>query len=522
MLKRHIFLYGPPGSGKSLVGSQLAKRMQCPYVDLDEKIENRIGISIADFFREHTEPEFRQIEFETLQQECTQEAGAVIALGGGALLRAESQELAEQTGQIVCLMGELDVLWAHIENEPGKRPLLADDGRLQLETLLNNRAEHYRQFPVVKVEGLDPNLITDTIQIKTSRFFVSGMGNGYSVIVRNGSRNQIGEYLQALRLQGPVAVVTDQQVGNFYLDTIKDSLEDFGFTTKGIVIPAGEQYKNMETVQVIWDQMLAAGLERGSIVLAVGGGVVTDIAGFASATFLRGVSWVACPTSLLGMVDASLGGKTGVDLPQGKNLVGAFYPPKMVIVDPEMLATLPDVELKNGMAEVLKHGILSNATIVDLCLEKNWKEVVPAMIPTIMFAKIQVINADPFEKGIRATLNLGHTIGHAIELESGFSIRHGEAIGLGMLAETDIASKLGLCHTELPYIIFQALQNLGLPIKLSSSINIDNIINTMQNDKKKSGGKIKFALPRQIGIVGYGDQVDEQLVREAILELQKA
>ncbi len=202
---------------------------------------------------------------------------------------------------------------------------------------------------------------------------------------------------------------------------IQESLENSGFTTKGIIIPAGEQYKNMETVQVIWDQMLAAGLERGSTVLAVGGGVVTDMAGFAAATFLRGVSWVACPTSLLGMVDASLGGKTGVDLPQGKNLVGAFYPPKMVIVDPEMLATLPDVELKNGMAEVLKHGIISNAAIVDLCLEKNWKEDVPAMIPTIMFAKIQVINADPYEKGIRATLNLGHTIGHAIELESGFS-----------------------------------------------------------------------------------------------------
>ena len=521
MIKRHIFLYGPPGSGKSFVGAQLANQMQCPFVDLDEKIENRVGTSVADFFREHTEAEFRQIEFETLQQACMQDAGAVIALGGGALLRADSQTLAEQTGQIVCLMGASDVLWAHIENEPGKRPLLADDGRLQLETVLNNRAEHYRQFPVIKVDGLNPNQITDAIQIQTGRFFVSGMGNGYPVIVRIGSRNQIGEYLQALGLQGPVAVVTDQQVGKFYMDTIKDNLESSGFSTKGIVIPAGEQNKNMETVQVIWDQMLAAGLERGSTVLAVGGGVVTDMAGFAAATFLRGVSWVACPTSLLGMVDASLGGKTGVDLPQGKNLVGAFYPPKMVIVDPEMLATLPDVELKNGMAEVLKHGIISNTDIVDLCLEMNWKEVVPSMIPTIMVAKISVINADPYEKGSRATLNLGHTIGHAIELESGFQIRHGEAIGLGMLAESGIALKLGLCHTELPNIIFQALHNLGLPTKLSSSINTDRIINAMQNDKKKSGEKIKFALPRQIGTVGYGDQVYEQLVRDAILELQK-
>ena len=521
VLKRHIFLYGPPGSGKSLVGSQLAVRMQCPYVDLDEKIENRVGMSIADFFREHAEPEFRQIEFETLQQACMQEAGAVIALGGGALLRAESQTLALQTGQIVCLMGELDVLWDHIENEPGKRPLLAGDGRLQLETLLNNRAEHYRQFPVIKIDGLNPNQITDAVQITAGRFFVSGMSNGYPVIVRNGSRNQIGEYFQALGLQGPVAVVTDEQVGRLYLDAIKDYLENAGFSARSIVIPAGEQHKNIETVQVIWDQMLAAGLERGSTVLAVGGGVVTDIAGFAAATFLRGVSWVACPTSLLGMVDASLGGKTGVDLSQGKNLVGAFYPPKMVIVDPEMLATLPDVELKNGMAEVLKHGILSNAAIVDLCLEKNWKEDVPAMIPTIMFAKIQVINADPYEKGIRATLNLGHTIGHAIELESRFHIRHGEAIGLGMQAETDIAQKLGLCHTELPDILFIALQNLGLPVKLSPTIDADRIIHAMQNDKKKSGGKIKFALPRKIGNVGYGDQVDEHLVREAILELQK-
>jgi len=398
---------------------------------------------------------------------------------------------------------------------------LAGDGRLRLETLLKNRSEHYRKFPHIAIDGLNPNQIVDAIQIKLGRFIVSGMGNGYPVIVQNGSCNQIGDHLHALGLQGPVAIVTDQQVGSFYLDSMVENLGKTGFQTSAIVIPAGEQYKNIETIQVIWDQMLAAGLERGSTLLAVGGGVVTDMAGFAAATFLRGVSWVACPTSLLGMVDASLGGKTGVDLPQGKNLVGAFYPPKMVIVDPEMLATLPDVEMKNGMAEVLKHGIISNAEIVDLCLEKNWKEVVPSMIPTIMFTKIQVINADPFEKGIRATLNLGHTIGHAIELESGFHFRHGEAIGLGMLAEADISMKLGLCHAELPGIIFQALQNLGLPIKLSYSIHIDRIITAMQKDKKKAGGRIKFALPRQIGSVGYGDQVDEHLVREAIAELQK-
>lgn len=520
MLKRHIYLYGPPGSGKSLFGSQLANRIQCPFIDLDAAIENRVGLSIADYFREHGESDFRQVEFESLQEVSKSETDSVIALGGGALLKVENQTIAEQSGVIICLMGEIDELWEHIKNEPGKRPLIPSDDRSHLESLLITRADHYRMFPVLHIDGLNTGQILDAIQIMAGRFFVTGMGSGYPVLVRNGSRNQIGEQFQSLGLQGSVAVVTDQHVGRYYLDPIVESLEASGFQPIKIVIPAGEQHKNITTVQSIWDQMLAAGLERGSIVLAVGGGVVTDMAGFAAATFLRGITWVAFPTSLLGMVDASLGGKTGVDLPQGKNLVGAFYPPKMVLVDPEVLITLPDIEMKNGMAEVLKHGILSNPEIVDLCLSKNWKEAIASMIATVMFAKIQVINEDPYEKGRRAILNLGHTIGHAIELESGFQIRHGEAIGLGMLAETDISRRMNYCQPELPELIFQALMNLGLPDKLPPTINTVGVMAAMQNDKKKAGGRIKFALPRQVGSVGYGDLVEEQIIRDVLEKLK--
>jgi len=219
---------------------------------------------------------------------------------------------------------------------------------------------------------------------------------------------------------------------------------------------------------------------------------------------------------LLGMVDASLGGKTGVDLAQGKNLVGTFYPPKIVLTDPDCLTTLPQVELSNGMAEVLKHGVISSPEIVKSCLSTNWKEDLVNLLPLAMSSKIQVLRQDPYEKGRRAILNLGHTIGHAIELVSGFQMRHGEAVGLGMLLEARISLKTGLCDSSLPETIEQALRNLHLPCVLPGTLPVDAILAVMQKDKKRADGKVKFALPHRIGEVSFGNEVSVELVREIL------
>jgi 3-dehydroquinate synthase len=286
-----------------------------------------------------------------------------------------------------------------------------------------------------------------------------------------------------------------------------------------VLIPAGEQHKTIHTVAKLWEAFLANGMERGSTVIALGGGVVSDLAGFAAATFLRGVPWVVLPTTLLAMADASLGGKTGADLPQGKNLIGAFHAPCLVAADPQTLATLPEGELRSGLAEAVKHGVINDPALFALCAElqglsfEQLKETLKGcalddIVRRAMAVKIQVIDLDPFEKGRRAVLNFGHTIGHAVELASGFRLRHGEAVSIGMVTETRLAEQIGLAEAGLTETISGVLRGLGLPVEIPPGLEHDSILKAIGADKKRAGGKVRFALPVKIGEVKEGIVID--------------
>ena len=281
-----------------------------------------------------------------------------------------------------------------------------------------------------------------------------------------------------------------------------------------------KRIKRWSRSRTLWQEFLAAGLERGSTVVALGGGVLSDLAGFAAATYLRGIPWVVCPTSLLSMADASLGGKTGADLPQGKNLIGAFHAPALVLTDPDCLQTLPQVELINGLGEVVKHGIISEAQLYRRCQSSDWQQDLEGLVRQAVQVKIRVINEDPYEKGRRAVLNLGHTVGHALELVSDFQLRHGEAVAIGLVAEAQIAVQLGLAQPDLPEDISWTLTNLGLPVKIPAGMDLERVLQVMKRDKKKSAGDVKFALPEKIGTVQYGISVDENLVKKVLKDLQ--
>jgi 3-dehydroquinate synthase len=254
---------------------------------------------------------------------------------------------------------------------------------------------------------------------------------------------------------------------------------------------------------------LEGGLERNGTVVALGGGVVGDLAGFAAATYLRGVSWVTLPTSLLAMVDASLGGKTGADLPQGKNLIGAFHAPQLVLTDPGSLDSLPQEELSSGMAEVIKAGIIGDPILFEMCsqgwqaIESNWNEI----IRRAMAVKIRVIEADPYEGGLRAVLNLGHTIGHAVELVSNYDLRHGEAVSIGMVAEAKLAEEIGLAKQGLADQIADMCSHLGLPTEIPEELSRMGILEAMQVDKKRAAGVVRFSLPKQVGDVQTGIEI---------------
>jgi len=255
-------------------------------------------------------------------------------------------------------------------------------------------------------------------------------------------------------------------------------------------------------------------LDRKSTVIALGGGVIGDMAGFAASTYMRGLAWIGVPTTLLSMVDASLGGKTGFDLPEGKNLIGAFYPPKFVLADPQLLKTLPEEELISGMAEVVKHGIISDPELFNLCgrglewIKNNLEEVVKRA----MAVKIKVIEEDPYEKGFRAALNLGHTVGHAVELVSKFRLRHGEAIAVGMAAEAKYSARIGLAGPGVAEAVTESLTALGLPTQIPDEMPREEIIRAMRMDKKKDAKTIRFALPVEIGKVELVDVTDLESV----------
>ena len=512
-MKPLIFTYGPPGSGKTTIGKRLAEQLNLPFLDMDDEIERRSGKSIPEIFASEGENGFRQRE-STLLRNVIMEHYGVIALGGGALLNPQNRKLAQESGFVVCLSASCDVLMHRLSNDGRQRPLLIGetnaDRSARLEALLTQRADHYASFnPVLDTSHKECEDLVWEVQVRLGVFHVHGMGKGYDVWVSESGFEQIGEALQWRNLHGPIALITDEKVGGIYAERVSRALQQSGYFIGTIAIPPGEQYKNLQTLSRLWEAMLSYGVERRSTVIALGGGVVGDLAGFAAATFMRGLAWVVLPTSLLAMVDASLGGKTGIDLSQGKNLVGAFHPPSLVWVDPKALHTLPNEELRNGMAEVVKAGVIGDSELFWQC-SKGWQEIQAdwkTVIARAMAVKIRLIQEDPYEKERRAVLNFGHTIGHALETLTNYRLRHGEAVAIGMVIESQLAEAIGLAEAGITEIIRSALHGLGLPIAMPTGIEVRDLIQVMGYDKKKSGGKIRFALPKRIGEVVHGVEI---------------
>lgn len=533
-----VFLYGPPGSGKSSLGRQLAQDLSFQFVDLDQVIEHQAGMPVEQIFAGEGETGFRQRESQALRQAIDGEP-FVMALGGGALLLEENRQLVEALGQVVCLNAPLDILLSRLSCDENPRPLIAGDAAQKLAKLMQNREMHYASF-LLQLDSSNTEIseLSKQAQRQLGLFRVTGMQQAYDVRVCPGSLNFLGGWLRLNRLNGPIAVVTDENVARYHLQTVVNSLVMSGFSVYPIRLPAGEDHKTMQTVMALWNHFLQSGLERSSTVIALGGGVVGDLAGFAAATYLRGVNWVAVPTSLLSMVDASLGGKTGADLPQGKNLVGAFHAPRLVLADPLVLQTLPVAEIRNGMAEVIKHGVISDPSLLALCKQLYQQKVLPGkpeiedkagapatglpsawsqeeieswtkLVRRAMAVKIEVILDDPFEKGRRASLNLGHTLGHAIEKVSSYRVKHGEAVAIGTLAAVRAAIRMGLASTQFLDELSELFHLAGLPTEIPKELEPEVLFAAMSYDKKRKGGKVRFVLPIRPGEVQWGVELPD-------------
>jgi 3-dehydroquinate synthase len=345
------------------------------------------------------------------------------------------------------------------------------------------------------------------------RIRVTAPDGDYDIRIDPGILSNISRYVDDFSLRGKVIVATNTTLAALYGEPLVRNLPNATLVT----MPDGEQYKTLETVAKLYADFVDAGLDRSGTVIALGGGVVGDTIGFAAATYMRGVRFIQIPTTLLAMVDSSVGGKVGVDLPQGKNLVGSFKQPGLVLIDPHVLQTLSEREWRCGMAEVIKHGFLADESLLDSVL---WKlECAPELVRRAVQVKVDVVQQDPYEKNIRAYLNLGHTFGHAVEQVSGYSWPHGEAVGIGLVAAARLSHALNLCDSSLTERVEQIVEAVGLPTRLNG-LDPEQLYAAMATDKKWQGGHSRFVLLRAIGQPTMVEDVPPEVVIDVLAHLR--
>lgn len=322
------------------------------------------------------------------------------------------------------------------------------------------------------------------------------------------------------------AILTNDRVGELYARRVQEFFANYGCSVHIVTIPDGEEYKNLRVVEEVYHRLLALGLDRKSFLLTLGGGVVTDLGGFVASTFLRGIAYYQIPTSLLAQVDSSIGGKTGVNLEEGKNLVGTFYQPSGVFIDLSFLDTLPEREYREGLAEVVKTALLEGEEFVDFLrihkekIVEREKGILEEMVTRAITYKKRVVEEDEREKGLRSVLNYGHTIGHALEKATGYGVlRHGEAVSIGMLGEALLALRIGISAERVYRLQENILKEFGLPLRVSQRIEITEFLSALRRDKKKEGGRIRFTLLECPGKPLLGIEVEEEIVLEILPEI---
>jgi shikimate kinase/3-dehydroquinate synthase len=531
---RSIVLVGMPGAGKSSIGRRLAMRLGLPFVDADAEIEAAAGLPITEIFARYGEPHFRDGERRVIARILAGRP-VVLATGGGAFCDPRTRAaIQEADATSVWLRCSLATLLRRVAGREHRPMFLNADPREVLERLVAARHPIFAEADVTVECSDDPPEITTrkvaealAAHAPPARLPVRLGERGYDVLVGTGLLARAGHLMAPLLPAPRVVVVTDDHVAAHHLPALRAALEGAGIAVLAeAIVPPGEATKSLPQVQAVLEAVLGAGADRRTTVVALGGGVVGDLAGFVAAIALRGLAFVQIPTTLLAQVDSSVGGKTGVNLPLGKNLVGAFHQPRLVLADTGVLATLPPRELRAGYAEVAKHGLLHGA-LWDWCEAEGAQAVAgdaAALAHAVLEScrlKAAVVAADEREEsaeGGRALLNLGHTFGHALEAEAGYGgdLLHGEAVAVGLGLAASLSARLGHCAQEWPGRVMAHLQAVGLPARLSDlprGFGAGALLGRMRKDKKARDGRMRFVLLRGAGDVFTAGDVPEDAVR---------
>ncbi|AXA93756.1 3-dehydroquinate synthase [Massilia sp. YMA4] len=525
----NVFLVGLMGAGKTTIGRMLARKLGMRFVDSDHEIEARTGATIPWIFEIEGEGSFRRREAEVIRELCGQE-GIVLATGGGAILNPESRALLQQRGTVIYLRASIGSILARTSHDKNRPLLQTADPRKKLEELLAQREPLYLEMAHLVVDTGRPNvqsmvqIIINQLEARACQAApnctthpLPSMNEQTNILlhVDLGERSypiSIGPAvlddpdLLARHVNGrKVAIVTNTTVAPLYLERIRAPLAAAGKEVIAVVLEDGEEHKNWASLMQIFDALLANKCDRKTTLVALGGGVIGDLTGFAAASYMRGVDFIQVPTTLLSQVDSSVGGKTGINHPLGKNMIGAFYQPKVVLADTSTLETLPQRELAAGLAEVIKHGAIIDSAFFDW-IEANIGKLVARDRAALAYAiarsceiKADVVRQDEREGGLRAILNFGHTFGHAIEAGMGYGHwLHGEAVGCGMVMAAELSQRLGFIDPATVARIRALVAAAGLPVT-APDLGTERWLELMEVDKKNEGGAIKFILLKPLG-----------------------
>lgn len=445
--------------------------------------------------------------------------GVVISTGGRLMLDPDNAAALSGTGRVFCLIATPEEIFERVSKDDGhERPLLSVPNAMgRIIELMRERQDEYGQFPEMVTSEKTPDVVTKILMgiLKANpdlRVPITADKMRYEFIVGGG----LLPFVHHLAgITGPVAILTDTNVGPKYAQSC-------GSVDAVIEVEPGQQIKTLATVQHVCEQLIEKGFDRTGTIIGLGGSVISGLAGFVSAVYMRGVDCIHCPTTLLAMIDTSIGGKAGINLPQGKNLIGAFKQPKAVIADVATLESLSQSEFAYGMAEVIKHGLIAGGDLFQQIEDGNWKwgsassrpslSIIQELVAKAIQVKIQVVQEDPFEKGRRAVLNLGHTFAHAIEQASGHTIMHGEAVAMGMVSSANLSTRMKQCPEELQDRLEAILVETGLPKRIPGTVDRALIMEAIRRDKKAVSGKIRFVLMRGIGDVFVTEDVPRKEV----------
>jgi shikimate kinase/3-dehydroquinate synthase len=533
---RSIVLVGLMGAGKTSIGRRLAARLGLPFRDADQEIELAAGCTIPELFARYGEAAFRDGERRVIRRLLAGDP-MVLAFGGGAFMDAQTRETTRAEATSVWLRCSLPTLVRRVAGRDN-RPLLAGRDREEtLRDLMNVRYPVYAEADVIVDCGDEPPDTTTAGVLEAlmdwkpaRRLHVVLPSTSYDVIIGDNLLARAGAFLAPKLQQKRAVVITDRNVAGLHLQTLMDGLAQTAISAQSIVVAGGEASKSMDTYLDVVDQLLEMRVERRTAVIALGGGVVGDLAGFAAATTLRGLPFVQIPTTLLSQVDSSVGGKTGVNTRRGKNLVGAFYQPKMVLADTGTLGTLPPRELRAGYAEIAKAGLIGDAAFFAWCerhgqaVVSGDKEAQAEAIKRACAFKAAVVGDDEREEKPndgRALLNLGHTFGHALEAEYGYDggLLHGEGVGIGLGLAFKLSARLGLCPPADAERVIAHVSAVGLPADLSMlnrRFSAETLIGHMRRDKKMRDGALHFVLTRGIGQAFTSADVPPEAVMELL------